>query len=98
MNKILVFSLMAMIFGASFVLAEDGMYEDKFKQSGMYKVRTNPIAEWLDGQVNKSYVQKKTPDVKKETTENKGFEGYNNTVQKTTPQPKRVYSKGGWSS
>lgn len=97
MNKILVYSLMAMLLGANFVFAEEGMYEDKFKSSGMYKVRTNPIAEWLDGQVNKSYVEKKKTDVKKDTSKNKSFKS-NNTVQKTAPKPTRVYSTGGWSS
>ena len=91
MNKILVFSLIAIILSANFVFAEeDGMYEDKFKPS-MYKVKTNPIAEWMDNQVNKSYVQKKQQNAQKETTQN-------NTTQKTAPQPKRVYSTGGWSS
>ena len=97
MNKFLVYSLMAMIIGANFVFAEDGMYEDKFKPSGMYKVRTNPIAEWLDGQVNKSYVEKKQTGVKKDTTKNKSFES-SKVTPKTAPKPTRVYSTGGWSS
>ena len=95
MNKILVFSLMAILISSSISFAEEGMQEDKFKPMGFYKVRTNPIAEWMDNQVNKSYVQKKNTTTQ-QTPTNGGFSGYNQV--KPQPQPKQVQASGGWSS
>ena len=98
MKKLFLMTLSVALLGLNVAIASDGSYQDTFRPMGGHKVRTNPIGQWFDDQVNKSYVQNKKENVQKNTnTQNSGFSGFNNTNQ-YQPKPKKPVSNGGWSS
>ena len=98
MKKVILFSLLMALLSINVVFANDGYYEDKFKSTAGQRIRINPIGQWFDDQVNKSYVQNKKQNVQTKTNnQNNGFSGYTNTNQ-YQPQPQKPVSNGGWSS
>lgn len=110
MKKIFLMSLAVALISANVAMANSGYYADTFKPSGGHKVRTNPVGQWFDDQMNKNYVQKKNTNPNAPSYKN-GF-GYSqqnkNTVNMNKPQqmapvkpaakPVVKKSAGGWSS
>ena len=97
MRKMFLMALLISVLNINVVIADDGSYQDTFRPMGGHKIRTNPIGQWFDDQVNKSYVQNKKQNVETKTNTNNGFSGYTNKNQ-YQPQPQKPVSNGGWSS
>lgn len=92
-----VLLLLSIIISANIVNANDQYYDDNSPQVSQQKVIINPIAQWLDDQVDKAYIQKKKETVKQNTQNNNGFSGYNSTKQ-YQPWFKKPVVNSGWSS
>lgn len=107
MKKVIFMSLAIALISANMVIANDGYYADTFRPTGGHKVRTNPVGQWFDDQMNQNYVQKKKTNVNNSNAPSykNGF-GYSqnktNSVNKPQPKPAPVRpvvkSTGGWSS
>ena len=97
MKKMFLMALLISVLSINVVVADDGSYQDTFRPMGGHKVRTNPIGQWLDDQVDKAYIQKKKETVKQNTQNNNGFSGYNSTKQ-YQPRFKKPVVNSGWSS